>query len=216
MARPLASEESRESRRNALLDAAIDLWLEHPERLASVAEVAKSANVAKGTIYLYFRSKEDLLLAAHERHVQSFFNALIERANQPEIMNLDDMMKLTLCHIVEVPAFLPLATLVAGMLHKGVTPEIAQAFEQRMSDRLSSAGTLLCRHFKLPDTLHGVRLLMQSYALILGLWQLIGSENSICTSEEVAAMLHPTYSIELDDALRSLWRGMLNKDGHDA
>ena len=54
MARPFASAETREQRINQLLDAAVSLWLQHPERIPSVAEVADEAGLAKGTVYVYF------------------------------------------------------------------------------------------------------------------------------------------------------------------
>jgi hypothetical protein len=96
--------------------------------------------------------------------------------------------------------------------HKGVTREVAEAFDQRIAEQLMTAGGLLCRHFPLPDATSGVRLLMRSYALILGLWQLVGSDQPICTSPGVSAMLLPDYLSELDAALRALWQGALNKD----
>ncbi len=216
MPRPPASAEAREHRITQLLDAAVSLWLQHPERIPSVAEVAGKAGLAKGTVYLYFRSKEDLLLAAHERHAQIFFAALIARASKPERMTLDDMMQLTREYIVGAPAFLPLATLVAGLMQKGVTAESAQAFEQRMAERLGTAGELLRTHFPLPDGIGGVRLLMRSYALILGLWQLAGCCAPGCADEEVAAMLRPDYLTELDAALRALWQGTFNKEPRHA
>ena len=70
------AEEDKEERRNALLDAAEALFLEHPDRMASVAEVAEAAGVAKGTVYLYFPSKEEMLLSLHERQVARFFREL--------------------------------------------------------------------------------------------------------------------------------------------
>lgn len=212
MARPHASLETRERRINQLLDAAILLWLQNPERIPSVAEVAGEAGLAKGTVYLYFKSKEDLLLAAHERHAQAFFTALIARTSKRKRMNFDDVMQLMLGHTIGVPAFLPLATLVAGLMHKGVSPESAQAFEQRMADRLGAAGELLCAHFPLPDGISGVRLLMRSYALILGLWQLVGNCRPDCANDEVSDMLRPDYGSELEAALRALWQGTFNKE----
>lgn len=209
MSRRPASAEERLIRRNLLLDAAVGLWLEHPESIASVAEVAGAAGVGKGTIYLYFASKEDLLLAAHERHAEAFFGALYERAWEEKPMGFDDMMQLTRKHIVDVPAYLPLASLVGGLLHKGVTPEAAAAFEQRTAERLHLAGGMLRRHFPFSDAAAGARLLMQSYGLILGLWQLLGNNGCIRPGGEVAALLHPDYFTELDAALRALWRGAL-------
>ena len=69
--------EDKEERHQALLDAAERLLLRSPDRMPSVAEVADEAGLAKGTVYLYFPSKEELLLALHERNVQGFFRALI-------------------------------------------------------------------------------------------------------------------------------------------
>lgn len=212
MPRPAASAAAREQRINQLLDAAVALWLQHPERVPSVAEVAEEAALAKGTVYLYFKCKEDLLLAAHERHVEAFFAALIARAARRKRMDFDDMMRLTREHIVGVSAFLPLATLVAGLMHKGVSPEASQSFDRRIAERLTTAGELLCDHFPLPDIAGGVRLLMRSYALILGLWQLVGCAQPICTSPDVSAMMLPDYPSELDAALRALWRGTFDQE----
>ena len=51
------------------------LLLRSPDRVANVAEVADEAGLAKGTVYLYFPSKEELLLALHERNIDGFFRA---------------------------------------------------------------------------------------------------------------------------------------------
>lgn len=211
MSRPTASEEKREQRSCQLLDAAFSLWQEHPQRVASVAEVAQRAGVAKGTIYLYFKSKEDLLLAVHERHVMAFFAAFQERAASAQ-MDFDDVMALTKVHFVDQPVTLPLATLVGGLMHKGVTPEAAEAFEQRLSECLRMAGSMLCRHFPLKSELDGVRLFMRSYALIIGLWQMLGSEQRMCVSGQLTAMMLPDYASELDAALKALWKGTLDED----
>jgi AcrR family transcriptional regulator len=216
MSRPPASQETRKLRTYQLLDAAEALWLQNPERNPSVAEVADRAGVAKGTVYLYFRSKEDLLLGVHERHVLAFFSALIARASRRKRMSFDDMMLLTRDHVINVPPFLPLATLVAGLRHKGVTREAAEAFDRLLAEQMTAAGQLLCVHFSLPDAASGVQLLMRSYALILGLWQLIGSDQPICTSPGVSAMLLPDYLSELDAALRTYWQGALNKETRNA
>ncbi|HYM21672.1 MAG TPA: TetR/AcrR family transcriptional regulator C-terminal domain-containing protein, partial [Vicinamibacterales bacterium] len=47
--------------------AAIDVFAERGYFNAQVADVARAAGVAAGTVYLYFRSKDDLLISIFER-----------------------------------------------------------------------------------------------------------------------------------------------------
>ena len=52
----------RHDKRARIMDAAIKVFAERGFHTATVAEIAKAAGVADGTIYLYFKSKDDLLL----------------------------------------------------------------------------------------------------------------------------------------------------------
>src|SRR5256885_12542768 len=49
-------------KRTRIMDAAIKVFAEHGFHTATVAEIARAAGVADGTIYLYFKGKDDLLL----------------------------------------------------------------------------------------------------------------------------------------------------------
>lgn len=51
----------------AILRAAIDVFAERGFFNAQVADVARAAGVAAGTVYLYFRGKDDLLVSIFER-----------------------------------------------------------------------------------------------------------------------------------------------------
>jgi TetR/AcrR family fatty acid metabolism transcriptional regulator len=54
-------------KRDAILRAAIDVFAERGFFHAQVADVARAAGVAAGTVYLYFRGKDDLLVSIFER-----------------------------------------------------------------------------------------------------------------------------------------------------
>lgn len=56
-------ERRKESRHAELLAAAIDLFVERGFAATRLDEVAARAGVSKGTLYLYFQSKEDLFKA---------------------------------------------------------------------------------------------------------------------------------------------------------
>lgn len=51
------------ARRNLILDAAIEVIAQHGFQRTSIKQIAKHAGVADGTIYNYFKNKEELLHA---------------------------------------------------------------------------------------------------------------------------------------------------------
>src|SRR3954463_5746468 len=57
-------------KRDAILRAAIDVFAERGFFNAQVADVARVAGVAAGTVYLYFKSKDDLLISIFERSMR--------------------------------------------------------------------------------------------------------------------------------------------------
>src|SRR5438093_13225088 len=57
-------------KRDAILRAAIDVFANRGFFNAQVADVARAAGVAAGTVYLYFRSKDDLLISIFERSMR--------------------------------------------------------------------------------------------------------------------------------------------------
>jgi len=70
-------------KRDALLRAAIDTFAARGFFNAQVADVARAAGVAAGTVYLYFRGKDDLLTSIFERTMK---DAIAEgRASVAEI-----------------------------------------------------------------------------------------------------------------------------------
>ncbi|CAG1008481.1 HTH-type transcriptional regulator EthR [Burkholderiales bacterium] len=205
--------EDKEERHQALLDAAERLLLRSPERMASVAEVAVEAGLAKGTVYLYFPSKEELLLALHERNVQGFFRALGALLDGDGPVTVENILALTHAHMVDPPLFLPLASRCFGLMAQSIPVETAIAFKQRMAGRLERAGAGLERHFATLAPGAGLVLLRHSYALILGLFQMAGAQG-VCPGTATGhepAILQFGYPDDLDRALTALWRGVVGE-----
>jgi len=66
-------ERRKESRPGELLDAALDLFVERGFSATRVEEVAARAGVSKGTLFLYFPSKEDLFKAVVRENIANKF-----------------------------------------------------------------------------------------------------------------------------------------------
>jgi TetR/AcrR family transcriptional regulator, fatty acid metabolism regulator protein len=65
--RRIAPRPERGDKRDALLRAAIDTFAARGYYNSQVADIARAAGLAAGTVYLYFRSKDDLLISIFER-----------------------------------------------------------------------------------------------------------------------------------------------------
>jgi TetR/AcrR family fatty acid metabolism transcriptional regulator len=67
----LARPAGRGDKRDRILAAATRVFARHGFFGAQVADVARAADVAAGTVYLYFRSKDDLLVSIFEKTMAS-------------------------------------------------------------------------------------------------------------------------------------------------
>jgi len=62
----------KETRRQQIVDAAIEVFAAKGYRVASIADIIAQAGVARGTFYLYFQSKEEAFNAALDRFLALF------------------------------------------------------------------------------------------------------------------------------------------------
>jgi len=210
--RAIAAQD-KEDRRHALLDAAEALFLAQPDRMANVAEVAKAAGLAKGTVYLYFPSKEEMLLSLHERHVTRFFAALMKVLDSRKHVGFDEVWSVTRANLVRVPGYLALSSRCFGLMDRDIPTEPAVAFKVRVGLALAGAGAGLERHFPALRQGEGAMLLQHSYGLIAGLWQLLHPIERFGTAMERAelALFRRDYEREVEKALRALWAGSMGE-----
>lgn len=71
-------EREKEQRREEILDAAQCVFFEKGLATATMDEIAETAELSKGTLYLYYKSKEDLYLAVMMRGMEILLEMLAE------------------------------------------------------------------------------------------------------------------------------------------
>lgn len=76
-------ERQRQEREQLILRAAEELLLEKGYHETSMEEIAARVGISKGTVYLHFASKEDLVFALLQRGLQAFLSALDETLDLP-------------------------------------------------------------------------------------------------------------------------------------
>jgi len=80
---PRTAEQSgkiREERRSQILDAALDAFAQKGFHDTKVSEIAARAGVSQGTVYWYFKSKEELFQAVFKDRVEAMFQPIFATA----------------------------------------------------------------------------------------------------------------------------------------
>lgn len=90
----------KEKMRHDILDAAMRVFAEKGYHAASVSNVAEAAGLAKGTLYIYFESKDTMTTAIVDRHFASIEEKITEGGL---CKTLDDFLE-ELKHTMDGPA----------------------------------------------------------------------------------------------------------------
>lgn len=74
-----------------IIEAAVKVIAENGYHASQVSKIAKEAGVADGTIYLYFKNKEDLLISIFEDKMGQFIKEIAEETSKE--INADEKLK---------------------------------------------------------------------------------------------------------------------------
>ncbi|NMM84683.1 TetR family transcriptional regulator [Rhodococcus sp. SRB_17] len=127
-------ERRKEARPGELLDAALDLFVEKGYAATKVDEVAARAGVSKGTLFLYFASKEELFKAVVRENIAGRFQLWNEEFERFE-GSTADMLRYCYSSWWEHVGSTRASGITKLMLSEaGNFPEIAQFYQQEVAD----------------------------------------------------------------------------------
>src|SRR6266550_3493705 len=87
-----------EGKRERILDAAIKVFAAEGFYNAKVSQIAHAAGVADGTIYLYFKSKDDLLISLFEDRMERV-NTTLRAALAAGVNAVDRLKRVVRLHL---------------------------------------------------------------------------------------------------------------------
>jgi TetR/AcrR family transcriptional regulator len=204
--------EDKAARRATILAAAGRLLEREPENFASVAQVAEEAGLAKGTVYLYFKTKEEMLMAIHAEQASRLFDAVeAVIAAKGAAMTAENAAD-CFCGFVQAnPLFLQVAGKCHSSFERNIDPEFMYQFRLGVAHRLSQIGPQLEAIFPALEAGQGVELLNHTYAFGIGTWQLCDP------SQDPEGMARPGLEVLRRDpgpvlyrGLMALWRGFVS------
>lgn len=212
------NDEDKLARRAAILTEAGSLLSEHPYARITMAQVAASSGLAKGTLYLYFRSKEELFLALLERELVAWLGALRERLERLPSVDPDILGREFASSLEERRTLSDLLVILHTILEQNVAAPAALAFKLVLRDQLEAAGSALELVWpQLPEGA-GPRTLLRMYALLIGMRQIAfpSPEIAIILAREDMTSLRVDFARDLAQSIADLLRGAAHSLGGGA
>lgn len=159
--------ERKTERRDAILAAAERLIRGRPFGEIKLERVAAKLGLAKGTLYLYFDTKEALFLAVLRRVFEAFF-ARLEAALPAGRASRDEVVRALLESLDATPTLPALASVLHGALEHNASDADVRAFKLFLRERVLTIGAALDRALRAPEST-GATLLLRFHVLVIGL-----------------------------------------------
>lgn len=203
--------EHKQARAKDILDAALSLYRARGFAAFTMADLAAEVGLAKGTVFLYFPTKEALGLALTERLLGEWFDEIDDRLSKLRApATAGRVAKQFSESVTERMDLVGLLALLGTLLEHNVDEPTAVQFKQFLAQRLAMTGALLEKTLPFLPSDGGARLLLHLHALVIGLYP------HACPSDVVArALRHPglellrlDFPTELRVSTRALIEGM--------
>ncbi|WP_250655016.1 TetR/AcrR family transcriptional regulator [Alkalimarinus coralli] len=207
-------DNEKAARRQSILDAAKALYLANTSGLPSVISIARKAGLAKGTVYLYFKTKEEIFLAMLSEDYETLMVEVIKLLDAPA--SPDELVEQLLSTLINFldnnPLFMPLASMASPVLEQNVDIEIVGEFKLMLIDKIDLIDELFIKAFpQFPKGQCG-SLLLHTNALILGLWQMQNWPEKLKPLQQQYPFntVIPDFKKDLALSLKNLWKGALS------
>jgi AcrR family transcriptional regulator len=174
------NHQAKLERREHLLETARILWTEGTFSSITMNQVAGQAKLAKGTTYLYFQSKEELLLALLGQELEQWFDHLDGELEQTLTHTPRSLAHLIAESLQARQELIRLLSIQGGILEQNVSETAARNFKTQLASRAARTSILLEHALRLPASA-GLELLKVINALLIGLDQLANLSPVVAT-----------------------------------
>lgn len=198
----------KEQRSVAILEAAEKLFVKRRGELPRVDDVAKSASIAKGTVYLYFPSKEAIFLSLLEWRISEWIDdAIMLIGKRKSELTSEDIIDAFVGYPLDNAVVLDLASFSSALLETNVDEKTALDYKSALSAKLEKISAVIEASPLSLGKDDAMVLLLRSYAYMLGLWQLVEPQwvtKSVRRKKNIK-WLEIDFESDLRQGLRALW-----------
>lgn len=203
-------EEDKQQRQDDILAAALRLFDQRPYSAIRMDDIAREASLAKGTLYLYFASKEDVFLALQMQEITDWMQEATARFGMFDgVMEVERFAEIYTETIVQRPRLCKLLSLLHVVLEQNASATSIACFKHDLKQKFMIVGPALSMRLGLPAA-DGPRLLLQLYALLIGLWQVAepaAAVRQVLEADAGLAMFRLDFAQEFKTSVAAQLRG---------
>ena len=203
-------DEDKLAKRQVILTAAMQIFRNTSYNEVTMSAVAIKANLAKGTLFLYFPTKEELFLALIEEQLVEWFNTVDAELDALEEKSISAIASLFADSLEERAEFTRLLAIHSTILEQNVSYASIFKHKQIIMQRLAGTGLRLERLLSFLKAGQGAHILLQSQALVVGLWHLTDSSPTArkVIEKEGLNAFKLDFKLEFQNVLTSLLYGI--------
>jgi len=200
---------AKKERFEALLSSGALLFASQEFDDVSMAEIAKGAGLAKGTVYLYFETKEALFLQLLSDEMRAWFDNTAATLTGP-VSEASEVVQIIASTLSGRPLLPRLLGLLHPILERNVDDETLFAFKSRLLELTTNAADLFERVLDLQAGM-GISLTLWMHALTIGLAQIAApaaAVKSLLQTDRSLSTFQIDFSTEVESALGALFSGI--------
>lgn len=214
--RRAVTDEQKSARRRLLIHSAWSLFQAQDYATISMADVARASGLAKGTLYLYFTTKEGLFLAVLAEQCATWFDAIDTALDEGQVRRPDQLVSLLVDSLATRPHLVRLFALAHVVLEQNIDYGAAYAYKRMLQTRLAATGRRLEAQFGWLQAGQGAQFLLRAYALVIGLESLAHPAPivaKVLAQEAELAGFQVDFATEFAALLRGLVLAYATPDG---
>lgn len=188
--RKAKTEQERAKRRQTLIAAARGLLTQRPLQEITIAQVASAAGVAKGTTYLYFRTREELFSQLLTQEMNAWREHLMQALEQICQPNIEKLSRLLADSLLQRPILVELMRWSHAILEQNLSKDAAVRFRLHASQLYQELGQRVEKVLGILEG-QGALFLRRAHAVIVGLLQMASPPPTL----ERASAQEPTLAL---------------------
>jgi AcrR family transcriptional regulator len=167
--------DEKERRYNSILDAALRLFKDLSYGEISMNAIGHEASITKGTVYLYFSTKEELFLCLFKRLMGQLSEEMIlelkDTVREKTALTSEEIISIVKIIVNKQPEILRLLSILNIVLEKNIAYDVALEFKTAMHALIEKSGSVFETLFPVFKKGDGSNFINQLFFIAVGVFQ---------------------------------------------